>query len=98
MFVSGWRSTNHVVLFQNSLLAADKGVLKGTLIDDSVRPEENDIHRRFLSNEGAAFTLLFLFQNGHGLLSSPLAARQSFLPERYHHERVLVHKSLQVQT
>ena len=56
------------------------------------------IRRRFLSDEGAAFTLLFLFENGHGLLSSLLAARRSFLPERYHHEGVLAHKSLQVQT
>ena len=102
MFGSGWRSTNHVVPFQNSLLAMLaahlKGVRKGTLIDDSVRPEENYIRRRFLSDEGAAFTLLFLFENGHGLLSSLLAARRSFLPERYHHEGVLAHKSLQVQT
>ena len=99
MFGSGWRSTNHVVPFQNSLLSAYlKGVRKGTLIDDSARPEENDIRRRFLSDEGAAFTLLFLFENGHGLLSSLLAARRSFLPERYHHEGVLAHKSLQVQT
>ena len=76
MFGSGWRSTNHVVPFQNSLLSAYlKGVRKGTLIDDSARPEENDIRRRFLSDEGAAFTLLFLFENGHGLLSSLLAAR-----------------------
>ena len=73
MFGSGWRSTNHVVPFQNSLLSAYlKGVRKGTLIDDSARPEENDIRRRFLSDEGAAFTLLFLFENGHGLLSSLL--------------------------
>ena len=59
MFGSGWRSTNHVVPFQNSLLAAHKGVRKGTLIDDYERPEENDIRRRFLSDEDAAFTLLF---------------------------------------
>ena len=102
MFGSGWRSPNHVVPFQNSLLAMLaahlKGVRKGTLIDDSVRPEENYIRRRFLSDEGAAFTLLFLFQKGHGLLSLLLAARWSFLPERYHHEGVLAHKSLQVQT
>ena len=98
MFGSGWRSTNHVVPFQNSLLAMLaahlKGVRKGTLIDDSVRPEENYIRRRFLSDEGAAFTLLFLFENGQGLLSSLLAAR----PERYHREGVFAHKSLQVQT
>ena len=44
------------------MLAAHlEGVCKGTLIDDSVRPEENYIRRRFLSHEGAAFTLLFLF-------------------------------------
>ena len=48
------------------MLAAHlKGVRKGTLIDDSVRPEENYIRRRFLSDEVAAFTLLFLFENGH---------------------------------
>ena len=98
MFSSRWQSTNHVVPFQNSLLAADKGVRKATLIDDSVQPEENDTRRRFLSNEGAAFTLLFLFKNGHGLLSSLFAAIGSFLPERYHHEGVLIHKSLQVKT
>ena len=57
----GWRSTNHVVPFQNSLPAAHKGVCKGTLIDDYVRPEENNIRRRFLSDEGSAFTLLFFF-------------------------------------
>ena len=58
MFGFGWRSTNHVVPFQNSLLSAHlKGVRKGTLIDDSARREENDIRRRFLSDEGAAFTL-----------------------------------------
>ena len=69
-----------------AMLAAHlKGVRKGTLIDDSVRPEENYIRRRFLSDEGAAFTLLFLFKNGHGLLSSLLAGR-TFLPEIYHHE------------
>ena len=60
MFGSGWRRTNHVVPFQNSLLAMLaahlKGVRKGTLIDDSVRPEENYIRRRFLSDEGAAYT------------------------------------------
>ena len=66
MFGSGWRSTNHVVAFQNSLLAAPlKGVRKCTLIDDSVRPEENYIRRRFLSDEVAAFTLFCLFENGH---------------------------------
>ena len=93
------RSTNHVVPLKNSLLSAHfKGVRKGTLIDDSARREENDIRRRFLSDEGAAFTLLFLFENGHGLLSSLLAARRSFLPEGYHHEGVLAHRSLQVQT
>ena len=37
MFGSGWRCTNHFVPFKkNSLLAAHKGVRKGTLIDDSV--------------------------------------------------------------
>ena len=93
MFGSGWRIANHVVPFQNSLLSAYlKGVRKGTLIDDSARPEENDIPRRFLSDEGAAFTLLFLFENGHGLLSSLLAAGRSFLPEGYHHEGVLAHR------
>ena len=33
------------------------------MIDDSLLPEENDIRRRFLSDEGAAFTLLFRFEN-----------------------------------
>ena len=99
MFGFGWRSTNHVIPFQNRLLSAPlKGVRKGTLINDSARPEENDIRRRFLSDEGAVFTLLFLFENGHGLLPSPFAARQSFLPEGYHHEGVLAHRSLLVQT
>ena len=98
MFGSGWRSTNHVVTFQNSLLAAHKGVRKGTLIDDYVRPEENDIRRRFLSDEDAAFTLLFSFENDHGLFSLLFATRLSFLPERYHHEGVLAHESLQVKT
>ena len=69
MFGSGWRRTNQVLPFQNSplaMLAAHlKGVRKGTLIDDSVRPEENYIRIRFLSHKGAAFTLLFLFENGH---------------------------------
>ena len=65
---------------QKSRCTVPEGVRKGTLIDDSERPEENDIRRRFLSDEGAAFTLLFLFENGHGLLSSLLAARRSFLP------------------
>ena len=99
MFGFGWRSTNHVVPFQNGILSAHfKGVRKGTLINDSARPEENDIRRRFLSDEGAAFTLLFLFENGYVLLSSLLAARRSFLPEGYHHEGVLAHRSLQMQT
>ena len=40
-----------------------------------MRPEENDIRKRFLSDEGAAYTLLFLFENGHGPLSSPLGGR-----------------------
>ena len=99
MFGFGWRSTNHVVPFQNRLLSAPlKGVCKGTLINDSARPEENDIRRRFLSDEGAVFTLLFLFENGHGLLPSPFAAGQSFLPEGYHLEGVLAHRTLLVQT
>ena len=100
MFGFGWRSTNHVVPFQNRLLSAHlKGVRKRTFkINDSARPEENDIRRRFLSDEGAVFTLLFLFENVHGLLPSPFAARQSFLPEGYHHEGVLAHRSLLVQT
>ena len=54
---------NYVVAFQNSLLAAHKGVCKGTLIDDSVWPEENDIRRRFLSDESPSLTLLILFMN-----------------------------------
>ena len=65
---------------QQPIVCYLNGVRKGTLIDDSARPEENDMRRRFLSDEGAAFTLLFLFENGHGLLSSLLAARRSFLP------------------
>ena len=44
-------------------MLAHKGVHKGTLIDDSVWPEENDKRRRFLSDEVAAFTLLFRFEN-----------------------------------
>ena len=97
MFGFGWRSTNHVVAFQNSLLSAHlKAVRKGTLIDDSTRPEENDIRRRFLSDEDAAFTLLFSFENDHGLFSLLFATRLSFLPEEYHHEGVLAHRSLQV--
>ena len=84
-------------MYRSSLLAAHlKGVRKGTLIDDSVLHEENYIRRRFLSDEVAAFTLLFLFENGLGLLSSLLAS--SFLPERYHYEEVLTRKSLLVQT
>ena len=45
------------------LLAAHRGVHKGTLIDDSVWTEGNDLRRRFLSDKGAAFTLLFRFEN-----------------------------------
>ena len=64
MFGFGWQSTNHVVPFQNRLLSAPlKGVRKGTLINDSARPEENDIRRRFLSDQVPAFTLLFRFEN-----------------------------------
>ena len=97
MVPGGGSSTNHVVPFRNSLLSAYlKGIRKGILIDDSARPEENDIRRRFLRDEGAVFTLLFLFENVHGLLPSPFAARQSFLPEGYHHKGVLAHRSLQV--
>ena len=62
-----------MVPFQNSLLASHKGVRKGTLIDDSVWPEENDIRRRFLSDEGAAFTLLFRFENKRARERDPLA-------------------------
>ena len=51
--VPGVGATNHVVPFQNSVLTAYKRVHKGTLIDDSVWPQENDIRRRFLSDEGA---------------------------------------------
>ena len=75
MFGSGWRSTNHVVAFQNSLLATHlKGVRKGTLIDDSVRPEENYIRRLFLSDEVAALTLFFSFRKWP--LTSLLAPRR----------------------
>ena len=79
MFGSGWRSTNHVVPFQNSLLAAHKGVRKGTLINDSARPEENDIRRRFLSDEGAAFTLLFRFENRRARKRSERARERDVL-------------------
>ena len=77
MFGSGWWSTNHVVAFQNSLRDAHKGVCKGTLIDDSVRPEENDMRRRFLSDEGPSLTLLFLFKMATDFSprSSPLGGR-----------------------
>ena len=43
------------------------------MIDDSVWPEENDLRRRFLSDEGAAFTLLFRFENGRARERDPLA-------------------------
>ena len=61
--VPGGGARNHVVPFENSLLAAHKGSHKSTLTDDSVWPEENYIRRRFLSDEGAAFTFLFHFEN-----------------------------------
>ena len=72
-------ATNHVVPFQNSLLASHKGVRKGTLIDDSVWPEENDIRRRFLSDEVLAFTLLFRFENRRALERSERARDERFL-------------------
>ena len=72
-------TTNHVVPFQNSLLASHKGVRKGTLIDDSVWPEENDIRRRFLSDEVLAFTLLFRFENRRALERSERARDERFL-------------------
>ena len=71
--VPGGGATNHVVPFQIRLLAAHRGVHKGTLIDDSVWPEENDLRRRFLSDEGAAFTLLFGFENKRARERDPLA-------------------------
>ena len=43
------------------------------MIDDSVWPEENDLRRRFLNDEGAAFTLLFRFENGRARERDPLA-------------------------
>ena len=43
------------------------------MIDDSAWPEENDLRRRFLSDEGAAFTLLFRFENGRERERDPLA-------------------------
>ena len=43
------------------------------MIDDSVWPEENDLRRRFLSDESAAFTLLFRFENGRARERDPLA-------------------------
>ena len=55
-----------------------KGVRKGTLIDDSVWPEENDIRRRFLSDEGAAFTLLFRFENRRARERSERARESPF--------------------
>ena len=67
-----------MIPFQNSLLAAYKRVRKGRLIDDYVRPEENEIRRRFLSDEGAAFTLLFCFSKmatDFSPCSSPLGCR-----------------------
>ena len=64
MFGSGWRcNKSRDTVSERSTAAAHKGVHKGTLIDDSVWPEENDIRRRFLSDEVAAFTLLFRFEN-----------------------------------
>ena len=41
------------------------------MIDDSVWPEENDL--RFLSDNGAAFTLLFRFENGRASERDPPA-------------------------
>ena len=55
--------------FQNSLLAAHKGVHKGTLIDDSVRPEENDIRR------GLHFSFFSNMAREFSLRSSPLGGR-----------------------
>ena len=43
------------------------------MIDDFVWPEENDLPRRFLSDEGAAFTILFRFENGRARERDPLA-------------------------
>ena len=43
------------------------------MIDDSVWPEENDLRRRFLSDEAAAFTLLFRFENRRAPERDPLA-------------------------
>ena len=43
------------------------------MIDESVWPEENDLRRRFLSDKGAAFTLLFRFENGRARERDPLA-------------------------
>ena len=62
MFGSGGRC-NKSRTVPEQLLAAHKEVHKGILIDDSVWPEENDIRRRFLSDQVAAFTLLYLFEN-----------------------------------
>ena len=80
MFGSGWRRTNHVVPFRNSLLAMLaahlKGIRQGTLIDDSVRPEQNYIRRRFLSDECAAFTLLFRLENRRARERAPCSTGQ----------------------
>ena len=51
------------------------------MIDDSVWPEENDLRRRFLSDEGAAFTLLFRFENGRARERDPLALMVNKSPE-----------------
>ena len=43
------------------------------MIDDSVWRKENDLRRRVLSDEGAAFILLFRFENGRARKRDPLA-------------------------
>ena len=55
------------------------------MIDDSVwpPPEENDLPRRFLSDEGAALTLLFRFENGRARERDPLALMVNKSPLRF---------------
>ena len=75
-----------------------KGSVKAHWLMTIYAAWRNDIRKHFLSDDGAALILLFLFENGDRLLSLLLAARWLFLPERYHHKGVLAHKSLQVKT
>ena len=58
---------------------------QATFIDDSVwpPPEENDLRRRFLSDEGTALTLLFRFENGRASERDPLALMVNKSPLRF---------------